>query len=405
MDEGRDRPSARTDRGVRRRGKRVRVSIDKPANVSSRKLANGHLGWYWRPGPKDMKKKCPIIPRALGADAAIAFNEANELNDELKRWRAGLEFIALPPGTIGWLLDGFLKNPEIALGSASNQANYQRLTRYICNLKMKGGGTFGDRKLQGMKVAVASGMHSKLVELHSVDVANRALKMIKYAWDLQYPLHESIIPPLNIFGKIKRGRAMRHVSKETQPATHDELQSFISGLIAQGEVGLAFGARCIWDMHIRPEEMFGTAHFDHWRPAEKPGHMFVNVEKTDTASWLIIDYEGQCMLPELQSLYNMLPYSGGLLCQRERRAGKRIFAGEWMPIQHHSKLTKKYREMFGLGEHFTMAAIRHGGLTSLGSSSDHEIQSRSRHKQRQTLSRYLHASDEDQYRALLARKG
>jgi hypothetical protein len=210
--------------------------------------------------------------------------------------------------------------------------------------------------------------------------------------------HHKLIPESNPFDKVEPNY---RETEETVPATYAELQSFISAALALGELGVAIGARLCWDMHIRPTEVFGSVQRSQWRPAEAPHQMWVGADKTSkgkkkSSAFLPIDdvEAGVCLFPELESLIRMAKWDGPLLCMRERQVGNRTYAGEWRPIQNASKITKRIRVHAGLPDHVTLESFRHGGLTELGSAgvSDELLMSRSLHRQRQTLSHYLHAT-------------
>jgi hypothetical protein len=75
--------------------------------------------------------------------------------------------------------------------------------------------------------------------------------------------------------------------------------------------------------------------------------------------------------------------------------GKRVFAGEWVAIKNADKIARRIRKHAGLGDHVTLESFRHGGLTEMGDSglSDTLAIAISRHRQRQTLGRYIHTTD------------
>lgn len=379
------------------------MSIKRPPNVYGKPLASGETLWSWQPSSKDRKKKCPLKYRALGTDPVEAFQIAKELNQALKDWRAGVKVQPYMPGSFGWLLMEFLEHKDIKSLSKSARDEYERHARYMMALSQNGI-PIEKKMLDTFTALFAYKLYNKMVEKHSINIANRSLTQARYAWDKLYVLHERLIPDTNPFDRIE---ANHHEVEETVPASYAELQTFVSKAIAMKEIGLAIGARLCWDMHIRPTEVFGSVSPDHWRPEHMPHHLWVGADKTSkgkrkkASTWHPLDDRDEdgkwvCMFPELDSLVRMATYSGSHLCMREKRVGTRIFEGKWLQIKNADKVARRIREAAGLGDHVTLEAFRHGGLTELGDAGipDTLAQARSLHKQRATLDRYIHRTND-----------
>jgi len=380
------------------------VTVKRPPNVYGKPLANGKTLWSWQPSSKDRKKDCPLKYRALGSDPLEAFKIADELNDALKDWRNGVQSVAYLPGSFGWLLMEFLAHKDVKSLSKTAQAEYERHAKYMMAVR-EDGNPVEKKMLSTFSAMFAYKFYNRLSDKHSVGIANRCLMLARYAWNKMYVLHERQIPATNPFDKIKPAFCE---TEETIPATYGELTSFISAALAMGEIGIAIGARLCWDMHIRPSEVFGSVLREHWRPANMQSCLWVGVDKTSkgkrskASAWQPLDDlnpdtgQWECMFPELESLIRMAPYSGGHLCMRERRAATRVFEGEWQPIQNYVSIIKRIRRKIGLGDHVTFEAFRHGGLTELGDAGvpDTLARARSLHKQRSTLDRYIHRTND-----------
>lgn len=379
------------------------MTVKRPANVYGKPLANGSTLWSWQPSSKDRKKDCPLKYRALGTDPLEAFKIAAELNEALKDWRNGVQSVAYLPGSFGWLLMEFLAHKDVKSLSKTAQAEYERHARYMMDVREAG--TPIEKKMLGtFSPLFALKLYERLAEKHSIGIANRCLVQARYAWNKMYVYHHKLVPESNPFEKVEPSFREK---TETVPATYAELCSFVSAAIALGETGVALGARLCWDMHIRPTEVFGSVQRDQWRPVENPRALWVGSDKTSkgkakkTSAWQPLDDVGPngewvCMFPELESLVKMIRWPGPALCMRERQVGTRVFAGEWVEIKNADKIARRIRKHAGLGEHVTLESFRHGGLTELGSAGvpDTLLQARSLHKQRQTLSHYMHRSDD-----------
>lgn len=376
------------------------MTIERPPNIKTKQTKQGTL-YGWQPGSRDMKKakadpKAPSFLKyhALGYDMLAAFGMAEGYNERLVDWRKGRQ-VGLVKGSVGWLMNEFLKHREVERLSKSSRDAYQRQARYITGLMLKGGKKFSDKQLVEIRAKTAFNMHNKLIAEHGLNTGNRCVKAIRYAWDLLHVIHEDYIPAQNPYAKLK----MAHEdSRETPHATYDELVSIVSAAIAMGETGMAFGIRLIWDFHIRADEVFCTSLFDHWRPADQPSMLRVGSDKNNNALWQPLDdpMTDETMFPELEALYRMLPYSGGALCQRELRRGRRVYDGEWQGIKYNNanKIFNRIRAKAGVSANISLSSIRHGGLTELGNAnvSRDLIKSRSNHKQASTLDRYVHSN-------------
>lgn len=379
------------------------MEVERPPNVFGTPLASGATLWSWVPGPKDRKKNCPLKYRALGADPVEAFRIARELNADLRDWRAGVKVEACTPGTFGWLMDKFLNHKDVLVLSDSARMEYARHAGYMNALTQKGA-PIERKMLATFTVLFAYNFYNKLVEKHGIGIANRCLTQARYAWNKIYVLHERMVPEINPFDKIEAGH--REVV-ETLPATYAELESFISAALAMNEIGIAIGARLTWDMHIRPTEVFGSVTAEHWRPERMPHHIWVGADKTSkgkrkkASTWQALDAQDEdgawvSLFPELDSLVRMRPYAGGHICMRERRVGTRVFKGDWREIRNADKVARKIREKACLPDHVTLEGFRHGGLTELGDAGipDTLAQARSLHRQRATLDRYIHRTND-----------
>jgi len=372
------------------------VSLERPPNIKIKKNKNG-ISYGWQPGSRDLAKAKadPDAPsflrfQTLGGDMLEAFTMARALNERLAEWRGGSR-VDLQPGTVGWLMHHFIRHEDVVSLSKSSQDAYQRQANYITGLKLKSGATFSDKFLSEIRIKTADNMHKKLVERHGLDTGNRCVKAIRYAWDLVRITEEEYIPKDNPFAALK----MKHRERqETNAATYEQLTALTSAAIAMGEIGFAFGLRLMWDFHIRGDEVFALTSFEDWRPERREQLLFVRTNKTGNGKWQPLDDpdSGECLFPELENLFRMLPYSEGNLCQREKRHGRRIYENEWRPISDPSKIFNRVRSKAGITAAITLASVRHGGLTELGDANvDRDlIRSRSAHKQASTLDRYVH---------------
>lgn len=376
--------------------------MEKPANTYGKPLASGETFWAWQPNSKDRKRGCPLGYTALGTDTLEAFRKAKDLNQRLKDWRAGIRQEDSSVGTLDWLLTQFLASENLVDKSKSLIDGYKTRAKQVRELRSnKTGRLVKDARLSDLTGMHALNIYKALKKKYSLDMANRIMKMLALAWDDQHVFHEKIIPQSNPFRKVRK---THHEASETQEATYAELQSTISALIAEGEIGLAIGARLCWDFHIRPTQVFSTCMDDHYRPRHREHLFWIAADKTShrkslnrkVSAWFALDDKNEagqweCMFPELDALMRMRPYEGGLLCQRQNVNKKGKPYGEFGQIKQADKKLKRIREKYELPEHITFEAFRHGGLTEVGEVvPDTLFLSRSLHQKRETANRYIH---------------
>ncbi len=356
--------------------------------------------WAWQPNSKDRKKNCPLVYTNLGTDLVEAIRKARDLNAALKEWRSGT-VVSHEAGTLSWLFDEFQKH-GLHNKSEGYQAEVARYATILSDMPTSTGKKLGRTDLDKITVKLANAIYRKIIETRGQSTANKAVAIASSAWTKTFVLNETIVPERNPFNHVER----THNEKETVPATYDEMLSFVSAALAMGEIAHAFAARAIWDLHIRPSEIFTSTVWDHFMPDEHPDDMFIGVEKTSKGKkssqkasiWMPLYWTDEqssdriCLHPELIDLSRMLPTREGPMCVRERRQGVKVFSGMWEPIKRRAviSVTAAVRKRAGLDKHVTMAAFRHGGLTEAGSVSDN-VKARSRHKQRATLDRYVHS--------------
>jgi integrase len=87
--------------------------------------------FYWQ--PNKTLRAAGHLPRRLAErtnDIADAIHEAEELNRRLDAWRAGVEHIGAPPGSLPWLIKRYRQDPRFTdLRDSSQQEYGQHLRR------------------------------------------------------------------------------------------------------------------------------------------------------------------------------------------------------------------------------------------------------------------------------------
>jgi integrase len=361
--------------------------------MRSKRLASGAEAWYWQPAMSDVANGYPIKSRALGSVFSSACQTAEALTADLLHWRASFKGAVYEHGTLSWAVSEFQASRQFRDVSKGTQRDYSRLLNSICALPLKNGKAVGTKPLEAIDARFADGIHDRLSK-SGLRQANYAMAAIRRMWNVTHRLHPKVVPSTNPF----EGMGIKSEARETVPATWNELRSFTSKAIAMGEPGIALGAELCWDLWMRPQYVFAAWSHEHWKPKDRPHQALVISEKNDNDAWAYVcspDEDEADFYPELSALMRLAPTSTGLACARSvQRGGRKYHA--FGPIKNYAAITRRVREAAGLPTHITMASFRHGGLTELGEGglSDALVQALSRHKTRQTLTRYMHSTDD-----------
>ena len=370
---------------------------DMPAYLRPKKLSGGRVAYYWAPPTRDIKAGFTPASVALGQDYGLAVSRANALNADLYNWRAGVERERADTGTVGWMMDVYRKTDRFRSLSVEAKKDYDRVLVKVAAMSITTNGKpFKDMPVDKVRPKHADALYRALKPAGSRQ-AQKAMTILKTCWKAAYRQHDEIIPLVNPFEDMQ----LSHTPKETKHAVYGELESFTSKAIAMGEPALAAAARMGWDLHMRPTEAFRDFRVKDWRPEDRPHQCFVHAGKRDNGAWIYVaDPEtGEEFFPELSAIIKLIPKGkpDDLLLRRHqinRQTGER--AKSLSPVKDQAKQAKAIRDAAGLPEHVTLAAFRHGGLTSLRKYGfkDRELQLVSRHKDAKSLDHYLHDEDE-----------
>ena len=89
-------------------------------------------------------------------------------------------------------------------------------------------------------------------------------------------------------------------TRETPHATFDQLMIFRTKAVEMGYQSLATAAMIGWELLQRKAHIFIRFMADHYRPADRPNHIYVINWKTGTGSWEpLFDAKGKPLYPTL----------------------------------------------------------------------------------------------------------
>jgi hypothetical protein len=147
---------------------------------------------------------------------------------------------------------------------------------------------------------------------------------------------------------------------------------------------------------------------EHYRPADRPNHVYVINYKTSTGSWEpLFDKKGKPLYPllmaELDAMKALRP-TGGLMLRRDGTGKPWFGRGEMLTRVEH--ITKEIIRTAGLRDELTFKSFgRHGGATESKSSGLTELQLMDKRQWSSTkaMGNYLHDDDAGKQDAQLKR--
>lgn len=109
--------------------------------------------------------------------------------------------------------------------------------------------------------------------------------------------------------------------RETPHASYEQLTTFRAKAVDMGYPSLATAALIGWEWLQRKAHIFVRFMSEHYRPADRPNHVYVVNYKTGTSSWEpLFDKKGKPLFPlliqELDSIKALRP-TGGLMLRRD----------------------------------------------------------------------------------------
>jgi hypothetical protein len=166
-----------------------------------------------------------------------------------------------------------------------------------------------------------------------------------------------------------------------------------------GYPSLATGVLIGWEMLQRKAHVCIRFMAEHYRPADRPNHVFVINWKTGTGEWEpLFDKYGKALYPllmkELDAIKVLRP-TGGLMLRRDGTG--RPWAGKGEMLTQVERITKKIIIAAGLRPELTFTSFgRHGGATeSKGSGlTVPQLMEKGQWSSPKAMANYLHGDDE-----------
>lgn len=393
----------------------ILVGKDWPRYTLPKELAGGTIAYYWSPTDKALADS-GLERRALGTDVAEAKKKADELNADLDFWKIHKRHRDAPdpcdfiPGSIEHVFDIYEKaNPSkrraFARLKPGQQKDYRRYMKRFAAYVLKDGRRLGQVMAKQLDRPTVDLVYEKLLYDDEGQprrrVTNHMMAVCRRAWGVAMRVKPEIMPPLNPFEDMD----LDHSTVETVPATYEQLAAFEKKAAEMDLPEIAFAARAAWELLQRVEEICTTFAWTHWRPLDRPNEVFLGFGKNQNPVWKPLGDDKGAFYPELEERLGAVPKRGALVLVHNATKGRKKKDGSSVkPVfrpyspRFMQKRARLVREAAELPGHVTMETFRHGGLTELGDAGlpDTWAQAQSRHKQRSTLDRYIHRSDDQQ---------
>ena len=196
-------------------------------------------------------------------------------------------------------------------------------------------------------------------------------------------------------------------TRETPHASFEQLVTFRAKAIEMGYPSLATAAMMGWELLQRKAHIFIRFEVKHYRPADRPNHIYVINWKTGTGEWEpLFDDNGDPLYPtlirELDEIKGKRP-TGGLTLRRDGTGRSRVGKDEQL-----TQVERKCREIIdaaglppvinadGEPQKLTFTSFgRHGGATESMDSdlTELELMKKGQWSSTKAMGNYLHGND------------
>ena len=159
----------------------------------------------------------------------------------------------------------------------------------IADYVLQDGKRLGTRRVTSLDTAFVDGLFAKLLhkEVNGEKVerrttCNHAFKTARNAWNTISRANPGVFPLKNPFEKMG---LIAGDTRETPHATFEQLMTFRANAIGMGYPSPATAAMMGWELLQRKAHIFIRFEVKHYRPADRPNHIYVINWKTGTGEW------------------------------------------------------------------------------------------------------------------------
>ena len=229
--------------------------------------------------------------------------------------------------------------------------------------------------------------------------ANISIARAERAWNVVQRLCSGLVPAANPFANVEQ----EYATQEKEACSREEAFALARAIEALGHPHLALAPLVCFEWLQRPENVLdGHLAWSHWRPADHPHSVQIFHHKTGERVWYPLEDEEGALCPEVEERLARLPRLGIAIVLTPGLKGKP------RPYSHFyaRALVRRARRRAGLGEHVTLDACRHGGMTELSDSdlTEQAEMSLSGHKSPQAKRRYVKRTETQRLNAARKRR-
>jgi len=365
-----------------------------------KKLASGHVAYYYNVPSRYRAMKCPVSNEPLGKDYAVASERAATLNGHFDEWDASRKGMpvtgASTPlhGTVDWLFREYKQSKAFTEKvAARSRKNYEWAMAEICNVLTKSGHRIGSRPIKSITPRGADKIYDKLtmgINGQRLRTAEKIVMLCRKAWRVVHRLY-----PHEFDRDVSNpwvGVTMRNRIKLTKAAvTREQVYEFAQGCIERGEPECGAAAVICFEWLQRPENVIaGHIKWSGYRTGPTPT---IQIEHHKTGAVVHHPLEEKLedgsvvkFYADAEEILSHLTRRGLPLILREVEAGK----SKPYSFSGMQKIVQRMRKEIGLPVEFTLDACRHGGMTEIEEAELTEGQGRalSAHRTRESYAGY-----------------
>jgi hypothetical protein len=368
------------------------------------------------------KNGCSVGNEPLGSDYAEAVQRAElVLLPAFDSWRTGgsdgKPGFGTIKGTIDWMFEEFRKTWKEVTAKRPRPLSHGQCRVHetgigmIADYVLQDGRRLGTRRVTSLDTAFVDSLFAKLLhkEVNGEKVerrttCNHAFKTARNAWNTISRANPGVFPLKNPFEKMG---LIAGDTRETPHATFEQLMIFRAKAVEMGYPSLATAAMMGWELLQRKAHIFIRFEVKHYRPADRPNHIYVINWKTGTGEWEpLFDDNGEQLYPtlikELDEIKDKRP-TGGLMLRRD--GSGRSWIGKDEQLTQVERKCREIIDMAGLppvidadGEpqKLTFTSFgRHGGATESMDSdlTELELMKKGQWSSTKAMGNYLHSND------------
>jgi hypothetical protein len=240
------------------------VTVKLPRHVIYKKLASGHVAYYYNVPSRYRAMNCPVSNEAFGTDYAVASRRAATLNGLFDEWdasRKGLPVTSVSTpviGTVDWLFSEYRQSKAFTEKvAARSRKNYEWAMAEIGNVLTKSEHRIGSHPVKSIMPRGADKIYDRLtmgVKGQRLRTAEKIVMLCRKAWRVVHRLY-----PHEFDRDVPNpwvGVTMKNRVKFTKPAvTREQVYEFAQGCIERGEPECGAAAVICFEWLQRPENV------------------------------------------------------------------------------------------------------------------------------------------------------